>query len=105
MMDPSYGWEAAANAFIAARSPITGASTVRTWAHALPPGSSILDVGCGFGVPIAEALMRDGHVVFGVDASPTLVDAFRKRFPDATIVCESAQKSAFFNRTFDGVVA
>lgn len=102
--DASNGWEAAAQAFMAARSCI-GLETVRAWARALPPGGSILDVGAGSGVPLAAALIADGFVVSAVDASPTLVAAFQQRFPDTEIACEPAEHSRFFDRRFDGVMA
>ncbi|MGH8218138.1 MAG: class I SAM-dependent methyltransferase [Steroidobacteraceae bacterium] len=104
--DTSNGWEAIAGEFIAhrARSRI-GVGVVRAWAQYLPRGASILDLGCGSGVPISEALMDDGFVVYGIDASPTLVAAFRERLPSAPVACEPAETSQMFGRTFDGILA
>lgn len=102
--DPSNGWDAIASRFVTERSSV-GAATVRAWCRALPEGASVLDLGCGSGVPITEALLEEGCEVFGVDASPTLVAAFRRRFPQAQAACESAEESRFFDRTYDGVVA
>ncbi len=102
--DTSNGWEAVAQQFMAARSAI-GLETVRAWARALPPGGSILDLGAGSGVPLAAALIEQGFVVSAVDASSTLVAAFRRRFPHAEIACEPAEHSTFFNHSFDGVMA
>lgn len=105
MIDQSEGYEVVAEQFIAARSDI-GATFVRSWARAnLPPSSSIVDVGCGSGVPIAQALVEGGFTVFGIDASPSLLAEFRHRFPDSQSACEAAQESAFFHRTFDAAVA
>ena len=104
--DPSNGWEAAAAQLIASRQRSRiGVSTLREWARGLPAGSSILDLGCGSGVPVSEALMADGFQVFGIDASPSLVKAFRLRFPEAAVACEAVEGSAFFGRTFPGIVA
>jgi ribosomal protein S18 acetylase RimI-like enzyme/ubiquinone/menaquinone biosynthesis C-methylase UbiE len=103
--DPTNGYEAAASRFIAARSVQIGVATVRTWGRTLPTGASILDVGCGHGVPIAQALVGDGFELYGVDASPTLAAAFRSRFPEAHVRCEPVESSRFFERTFDGVIA
>jgi 2-polyprenyl-3-methyl-5-hydroxy-6-metoxy-1,4-benzoquinol methylase len=104
--DLSNGWEAAAAHLIASRGRSgIGISTLREWARGLPAGSSILDVGCGSGVPVSETLIGDGFQVFGVDASPTLVEAFRLRFPEAPVACEAVETSAFFGRTFPGIVA
>jgi 2-polyprenyl-3-methyl-5-hydroxy-6-metoxy-1,4-benzoquinol methylase len=102
--DRSNGWESVAQTLIAGRSRI-GISTVLAWAQALPPGGSILDLGCGTGVPISEELINDGFSVYGLDASPSLVTAFCHRFPEAPVACELVEESAFFNRQFDGVVA
>jgi 2-polyprenyl-3-methyl-5-hydroxy-6-metoxy-1,4-benzoquinol methylase len=88
-----------------ARSGI-GAALVRAWAReTLAHGAAIVDVGCGSGTPIAQALVEDGFEVSGIDASPTLIAAFRERFPDAPAACEAAQDSAFFGRSFDAAVA
>jgi SAM-dependent methyltransferase len=104
-MDRSEGWNDQAGSFVAARSGI-GTALVRSWAREhLPPASAVLDVGCGSGVPLARALIADGFTVFGIDASPRLVAAFRRRFPEMRTACEAAQDSAFFQRTFVGAIA
>ena len=99
------GYESVAQDFMRARRSSIGPKTVLAWAEALPPATSILDLGCGHGVPISEALLRAGHRVCGVDASPTLVLKFRERFPDATVECSPVEDSLFFNRTFDAAIA
>lgn len=103
-VDRSNGWEAVAARFVAERSSI-GAATVRSWCRALPSGASVLDLGCGCGVPIAAALLAEGCNVSAVDASPTMVAAFRQRFPQARVACEPVEASSFFNSPFHGVVA
>lgn len=65
----------------------------------------MLDLGCGTGFPISQVLVDAGMVVYGVDASPTFVKAFRQNFPHAAVVCEDVEDSSFFNRKFDGIVA
>lgn len=102
--DLSNGWEAIADRFIAARSAI-GAEVVRDWARLLPAGGAVVDIGCGAGVPVSATLIDAGLQVFGIDASPTLVAAFRQRFPMAQVACEAAEESGFFGRMFDGAVA
>ncbi|PZN96979.1 MAG: SAM-dependent methyltransferase [Alphaproteobacteria bacterium] len=103
--DRSEGWDAVAAEFIATRSDI-GADVVRRWAGAnLPPGASIVDVGCGSGLPIARALSNDGFAVSGIDASPRMIAAFRAACPQAPAACEAAQHSRFFDRRFDAAIA
>lgn len=104
--DRSCGYEAMAAEFMRHRHRSqTGVATVRSWARSLPRGAAIVDLGCGSGVPIAQALTRDGFAVFGIDASPTLVAAFRETLPHAEVACEAVEDSRLFGRTFDGAIA
>jgi cyclopropane fatty-acyl-phospholipid synthase-like methyltransferase len=50
-------------------------------------------------------LIERGFKVYGVDASPTIVAAFRARFPSVPVECTDVEDSDFFARTFDGVIA
>ncbi|MDJ0276740.1 class I SAM-dependent methyltransferase [Sphingomonas sp. 2R-10] len=102
--DPSLGWDRVATRFASLRSD-TGSDVVQHWAGQLPPGGSIVDIGCGTGWPIARILADAGLAVSGIDPSPTLLAAFRKTLPGAPAACEPVQTSSFFGRTFDGVVA
>lgn len=103
--DSSSGYDARAREFMLRRDPAIGVATVRQWARALPPGGAVLDLGCGHGVPISQALIQEGFVVYGVDASPAMVAAFHERFPRAHVACEAVENSGLFGRTFDAVVA
>lgn len=104
--DPTNGYETAAQDYIANRRNSTiGVEPVRSWAHTLVPEASILDIGCGNGIPITEALAKDNYILYGIDSSPTLVASYRKHFPELNVACESVETSDFFNRKFDGVVA
>jgi SAM-dependent methyltransferase len=103
--DLSNGYEALAGEFAASRDPNIGAATVRAWAQTLPPGATVLDLGCGTGVPITRAILDQGLTVYGVDASPAMISAFRANFPDVPVACESVEASEFFGRTFGGIVA
>jgi 2-polyprenyl-3-methyl-5-hydroxy-6-metoxy-1,4-benzoquinol methylase len=101
--DLSNGYEAVAGSFMARRNSGIGVATVRAWARALRPGTSILDLGCGHhGVPISQALIEDGFVVYGLNASASIIAAFHKRFPKAPIACEAVEDSRFFGSMFDG---
>ena len=107
-VNKSNGYEEVASVFIAGRgrnSSGVGASVVAHWSQTLPGGATVLDVGCGTGVPISQALIERGFKVYGVDASPTIVAAFRARFPGGPVECAAVEDSDFFARTFDGVVA
>jgi SAM-dependent methyltransferase len=106
--DKSNGYEEIAEIFISGRGRNrsgVGASVVAEWSRMLPSGATVLDLGCGTGVPISQALIERGFNVFGVDASPKIVAAFRASFPALPVECAAVEDSDFFGRTFDGVVA
>ncbi len=111
-MDRSNGYEAVSEEFLArrgssssSRSTGIGVKEVRKWARKLRRGSSVIDLGCGPGFPITAVLVDEGLHVFGVDAAPSFVTAFRRNLPDTPIICEAVQESRLFNRTFDAALA
>jgi SAM-dependent methyltransferase len=103
--DSSNGYDEVAERFMAGRNPRIGVATVLEWSETLPRGGSVLDLGCGNGVPISQVLIDGGFALYGVDASAKMVAAFRERFPDAHSECSDVADSEFFGRTFDGVIA
>lgn len=102
--DPSNGYDAIADQFISVRSD-AGHQIVSDWAKSLQQKASVIDIGAGPGEPITSALVENYCTVWALDASPTMVDAFKARFPDIEIACEAAEQSSFFDRTFDGAIA
>jgi SAM-dependent methyltransferase len=104
--DKSNGYEKIASVFIAGRnSSDVGASVVAEWSQTLPRDAKVLDLGCGTGVPISQALIERGFRVHGVDASPTMIAAFRARYPGVPLECSAVEDSDFFGKAFEGAVA
>lgn len=105
--DGSNGYEGIATIYIAGRGtrPLIGdaigAATVRTWAHAFPPGSTVLDLGSGPGEPSTRILQEAGLATYAVDASSAMVAAFRERFPGVPLEFDHVETSEFFRRAFD----
>jgi SAM-dependent methyltransferase len=109
--DGSNGYEAVAGIYIAGRGTrarvgdSVGAAVVKGWAAAFPLGATILDLGSGPGEPSTRILRDAGLETWAVEASATMAAAFRERFPGVPIEHNTVEASAFFNRTFDGVLA
>lgn len=102
------GYERIAKDFLAARGRAAtgiGVPAVRAWARSLPSGATVLDLGCGSGLPLTRVLIDEGRTVYGIDASPTLVAAFRTNLPGVAVACESVEESSCFDRQFDAVLA
>jgi SAM-dependent methyltransferase len=70
----------------------------------LPPGASILDIGCGSAEPIARHLIDQGYNVTGVDSSPALIDLCRNRFADQQWIVAD-MRTLSLDRRFDGILA
>lgn len=109
--DDSNGYEAVADIYIAGRGTraivgdSVGAAVVRGWAETFPAGATVLDLGSGPGEPGTRILREAGLTTYAVDASPTMVETFRERFPGVPIELSTAEGSTFFHRMFDGVLA
>ena len=109
--DESNGYEGIAGIYVAGRGtrPLigdaVGAAIVRTWAQDFPSGATVLDLGAGPGEPSTRILREAGLSPYAIDASPTMVAAFRERFPGVPIERNTVEASEFFDRTFDGVLA
>lgn len=80
----------------------------RAWldrfAQMLPPGASVLDIGCGPGQPIAGYLAGMGYEVTGIDGSPEMVAMFRANLPGASAEVADMRKLNL-GRRFDGLIA
>ena len=68
----------------------------------LPAEATVLDIGCGSGVPIAAYLSRSGCTVMGVDSSPEMIAIARARWPDWRV---GDMRSLALERRFDGLIA
>jgi SAM-dependent methyltransferase len=71
----------------------------------LSPEASVLDLGCGAGVPVAKTLTEQNFNVTGVDISMGQIERARRNVPAATFVQEDMGSLNFAPDTFDGVCA
>ena len=71
----------------------------------LAPGSTVVDLGCGCGLPTAAALSAAGHRVTGVDFSEVQVQRARELVPAAEFVCADATAVDFPAGSVDAVLS
>jgi len=69
---------------------------------ALGPGDELLDVGCGGGLLLRDAVASGARVV-GLDHSAEMVELARERAPDATVVEGRAEQLPFEDGRFTAV--
>jgi SAM-dependent methyltransferase len=70
----------------------------------IPPGSDVLDLGCGAGVPMTRALAA-GRRVTGVDLSTRQIGLARVNVPDATFIRADMTSLDLPPASLDAVVA
>jgi SAM-dependent methyltransferase len=71
-------------------------------ALALGPTDRLLDIGCGGGLLLREALVT-GAAATGLDHSEEMVELARERAPGAELIVGSAEQLPFADRTFTAV--
>ncbi len=71
-----------------------------------PAGSSVLDIGCGSGRDL-KILLDMGYDAYGIDASPEMIDAALKTYPELKERIASGTvpgDKLFFNRKFQCII-
>jgi 2-polyprenyl-3-methyl-5-hydroxy-6-metoxy-1,4-benzoquinol methylase len=74
------------------------------FARLLPAGGTVLDIGCGSGVPIARHLIDLGFAVTGIDGAPAMISICQARFPQA-VWHVADMRTLALGRRFDGLIA
>lgn len=98
-------YEATAEHFIRRRSRFVGEERyLEVIAAGLGANATVLDLGCGSGVPIAEFFVQRGFDLTGVDAAPAMVAVCREQFPGATFIHADMRRLAL-GRRFDAIIA
>jgi SAM-dependent methyltransferase len=98
-------YDLTADWYVGNRRSHIGPADVVEFVSGLAPGSRVLDLGCGTGVPITQCLVENGYDVFAIDSSSKMVERFRMSFPAVPVQCAAIQDSDFFGLAFDAVVA
>jgi SAM-dependent methyltransferase len=70
----------------------------------VPPGGSVLDIGCGVGEPIARYVSEHGYAVTGIDSSPAMIAKFRARLPGEQALV-SDMRTLSLGQLFHGILA
>jgi ubiquinone/menaquinone biosynthesis C-methylase UbiE len=71
----------------------------------LPRDARVLDVGCGNGFPITDALVNAGYRVVGLDSSRGMLERFRVNLPTTSVVGGDARACPFAENVFDAAIS
>ena len=97
------GYDTCAQAYDSSRRTEPG-TELEALSSRLQEGDSVLDIGCGAGVPIARSLARR-HRVTGVDLSPEMVRRARRNVPGARFMRDDVMSVTLPPASFDAAVA
>jgi cyclopropane fatty-acyl-phospholipid synthase-like methyltransferase len=97
------GYDEGGFRYSAARAEATSPA-LASLLEVLPAGATVLDIGCGAGVPVTAALARVADVV-GVDISPVQLEQARRNVPQARFILGDIMATEFSPQSFDAVVA
>lgn len=70
----------------------------------IPEHSTILDLGCGSGKPIAAYLIEKGHFVVGVDSSEVMIEMVQQNFPEQRWI-QADMRTWMLDQKFHGILA
>jgi ubiquinone/menaquinone biosynthesis C-methylase UbiE len=87
------------------RGRTAGVDEALAVAATLRARSRILDLGCGNGVPITEALVKADYRVVGLDSSTEMLAHFRGNLPGTPVVRGDARRCPFSNGGFDAAIS
>ncbi|KAL2202901.1 methyltransferase [Sarocladium strictum] len=71
----------------------------------LPPSPTILELGCGPGVPVLKLLLDQGVKVVANDISKKQIEMARARFPDAELIHSNMTSLTFEPESFHGIIS
>jgi SAM-dependent methyltransferase len=72
---------------------------------ALQPGSKVLDLGCGCGIPVARRLVQEGHRVTGIDISERQIERAQTLVPGGKFLVADMTRRILEPASFDAVIA
>jgi SAM-dependent methyltransferase len=82
-----------------------GVPEIESLIASLPQNASVLDIGCGNGVPLTRKLLDAGCSVVGVDSSPRMLERFQVNCPGIPFICAPIQSCEFKSQQFDAALA
>ena len=99
------GYDKVANIYLANRDRLKSGKYVQQLLKLLPKKSSILDLGCGAGVPVDDILIKAGHFVTGIDISSEQIKLARKKCRGGEFIVRDIQELQQKEFNFDAVVS
>ena len=79
-------------------------SELEKFTKLLPESGSVLDAGCGVGLPVSKFLADKGFTVTGIDISSKMVQLAKQNVPDAIFYQKNILTLDFPENSYDGII-
>lgn len=99
------GYDKIAKEYTKDRDMFCNTKEIQKFIDNLPEGGSVLDIGCGGGVPVLRTLIDKGYDATGIDFSKSMLEAAKKNVPEATLILGDVTKTKFEENSFDGIIS
>lgn len=99
------GYDKIARAYLDNRDRLRSGKYIHDFLKLLPKNSTVLDLGCGAGVPVDDILIKAGHKVIGIDISKSQIELARKKCPKGQYIIQDITKLKVNEYEVDGIVS
>ena len=97
------GYNKCAQAYVASRRDEAGPE-LSLLIDRLPSNATMLDIGCGGGIPVCQDLARHGSVI-GIDISAEMIALAERNVPTGEFRCEDIMTAELGEDSFDAVTS
>ena len=94
-----------AESYMESRSLFDNTDQLEELTTLIPPKSTVLDLGCGTGLPVAKFFMERGHFVTGIDLSDKMIRLAKENVPNAVFYTENIINAGLSGDSFDLIVS
>lgn len=71
----------------------------------LPESGTVLDIGCGGGIPVLRTLVDNGYNAKGIDFSHGMLTLAKQNVPEAELILGDITKTDFVPESLDGIIS
>ncbi len=99
------GYNQVAAAYNHERDQLKSSKYLNKLLQHLPAEASILDLGCGMGIPIDRDLLKKNHLVTGIDIAETQIALAKKNCPTGNFLVKDISQLRPYEYRVDAVVS
>jgi SAM-dependent methyltransferase len=99
------GYNRIAKEYYSERDLFKNQEEIQDFISHLPEQGTILDIGCGGGIPVLRTLVDSGYDAKGIDFSHGMLDLAKKNVPGAELVLGDITKTDFEPESLVGVIS